>query len=122
MTMPANAALQFEYISDVTGFRAANAFVARLGGPLRRKRDLLRAVAANLKFPNYFGYNWDALEECLRDLSWLPVDKTIILLHEQLPLADKRQRAIYANILRSAQQVHRGRLRVIFPANSANEV
>lgn len=122
MTMSANAALQFEYISDVTGFRASNAFVARLGGPLRRKRDLLRAVAANLKFPNYFGYNWDALEECLRDLSWLPVDETIILLHERLPLADERQRTIYIDILRSAQQVHRGRLRVIFPANSANEV
>lgn len=119
--MSANAALQFEYISDVTGFRTPDAFVARLGGPLRRKRDLLRALAASLKFPNYFGYNWDALEECLRDLSWLPDGETIILLHEQMPLADERQRATYIDILRSVQQVHHGRLRIIFPANSANE-
>lgn len=119
--MSANAALKFEYISDVTGFRSPNAFVARLGGPLRRKRDLLRALAAGLKFPKYFGYNWDALEECLCDLSWLPAGETIVLLHEQIPLDDKRHRAIYIDVLRSAQQVHHGRLRVIFPANSTSE-
>lgn len=120
--MSANTAPNFEYISDVTGFRAPNAFVARLGGPLRRKRDLLRALAGCLKLPDYFGYNWDALEECLRDLSWLPNDKTIILLHEQSPLADERQRATYIDILRSAQQDQRGRLRIVFPVKSANEV
>jgi RNAse (barnase) inhibitor barstar len=32
------------------------------------KSALLNAIAAGMKFPGYCGSNWDALEECLRDL------------------------------------------------------
>ena len=39
---------------------------------LHKKEELLSAVAGALEFPGYFGGNWDALDECLRDLSWLP--------------------------------------------------
>lgn len=33
---------------------------------------LFARVAARLRFPDWFGHNWDALQDCLRDLSWLP--------------------------------------------------
>ena len=118
MTMPANRPTQFEFISDLTGFRAPDALAVRISGRLRRKRDLLRALAIGLKLPAYFGHNWDALEECLRDLSWLGANTPITLLHEQVPLANREQRQLYADILRNAQHAQRGRLRVIFPTNS----
>jgi len=35
------------------------------------KADLLEQAARTLRFPGYFGFNWDALEDCLTDLSWL---------------------------------------------------
>jgi RNAse (barnase) inhibitor barstar len=34
------------------------------------KTALLRTIAAALGFPDWFGENWDALEDCLTDLSW----------------------------------------------------
>jgi barstar (barnase inhibitor) len=34
------------------------------------KSALLRRIAASLGFPAWFGQNWDALEDCLTDLSW----------------------------------------------------
>ena len=36
------------------------------------KAGFLAAVAAALHFPAHFGHNWDALADCLTDLSWLP--------------------------------------------------
>ena len=44
-------------------------FTARLdGAEIKNKAALLSALAAGLKFPAYFGYNWDALLDCLRSL------------------------------------------------------
>lgn len=36
------------------------------------KASLLECFASALAFPDWFGRNWDALSDCLTDLSWLP--------------------------------------------------
>lgn len=45
-----------------------------------------------LLFPGYFGWNWNALSECLRDLSWLAADGYLIVV-ENAPrlLADSAE-------------------------------
>ena len=42
------------------------------------KAAILEAIAAALAFPSWFGGNWDALEDCLTDLSWLEADGHVI--------------------------------------------
>ena len=59
--------------------------VAEIPASIRSKQKLLRVLAEQLQFPAYFGYNWDALEECLRDLSWLPAGN-VQIHHRDLPL------------------------------------
>ena len=43
------------------------------------KDDLLQRIASALAFPPGFGNNWDALSDCIRDLSWLPGQGYVLL-------------------------------------------
>lgn len=42
------------------------------------KEKLLRKYYDSLQFPGYFGFNWDALSDLLRDLSWLDAKRVVI--------------------------------------------
>jgi RNAse (barnase) inhibitor barstar len=44
------------------------------------KDDALARFAGALSFPEWFGGNWDALADCLSDLSWWPADGYVLLL------------------------------------------
>ena len=62
---------------------------ADLGGA-PDKQALLERLALALGFPAWFGGNWDALEDCLTDLSWRAGTGHVILLQGQgeLPADD----------------------------------
>ncbi len=50
------------------------------GQEIKSKGNLFTYISQVLEFPDYFGYNWDALSECVRDLEWLQKAKGYILL------------------------------------------
>ncbi len=62
--------------------------------------------AAALQFPYYFGENWDALDECLTDLEWLPGSCYVFFvmrLDRVLPGLDDEFN-IFIDVLREAHQ------------------
>ena len=44
------------------------------------KAGFLTAVASALEFSPYFGMNWDALYDCLTDMSWRPAAGYVLLV------------------------------------------
>ena len=48
------------------------------------RRAIIRRIANALDFPAWFGGNWDALADCLDDLSWRPGDHGRVLLIDGL--------------------------------------
>lgn len=46
----------------------------------RDAREAIATLAAALRFPAWFGGNWDALEESLGDLSWWAAPGYVLLL------------------------------------------
>ena len=65
----------------IFGWREAR-FVVRTvrGRKMHRKPGLFDEFAAAFQFPEYFGENWDAFEECLSDLEWLPREAGYVLV------------------------------------------
>jgi hypothetical protein len=48
------------------------------GEKMKTKQTLFEEFACQLDFPTYFGYNWDAFDECINDLSWLNANVFIL--------------------------------------------
>jgi len=72
----------------------------------RDKDAILRAIAEALGFPSWFGGNWDALEDCLADLSWRR-GKGHVLLFEGFAAGDEL--GILIDILAGSAEFWAGR-------------
>lgn len=53
------------------------------GRSLTNKQDLLAEIGRALAFPDYYGEKWDALEECLLDLSWRNGSVNLLINHAE---------------------------------------
>jgi hypothetical protein len=76
-------------------------------------------LAKQLNFPDYVGENWDGFEECLRDLSWLPVGR-VVLTHADVPLVNdvanaRTYVAILGDAVRRMSDSEDHKLSVVFP-------
>lgn len=103
----------------------AGVLVAVIPSGITRKSQLFQVLRAQLKLPEYFGDNWDALDECLRDWSWLEGYQRVRLMHADIPFQPgRRSRRIYLQILQDAlpMQPDDFRLEVLFPACDQNGV
>jgi hypothetical protein len=91
--------------------RGGNPRVSRISlDGVRDKSELLARLARDLRFPAWFGANWDALEDCLTDLSWLEADGHVLLFDGASGL-DADDFGVLADVLSSSARywAERGR-------------
>ncbi len=95
--------------ADALGFAVAQIDFSGCNG----KDDALARFARALRFPDWFGANWDALQDSLSDLSWLRADGYLLLLDDvaHWRAADPESFGITLDILEQAGNAWRLQLR-----------
>lgn len=100
------------------------ACVVEIDAGITRRDDLFSALAGGMQFPDHFGRNWDALSDCLKDLS--NIDGDVLIVHHDVPLRRSSDERTYLEILIDAQEswAASGDRRIVatFPESCRDEV
>lgn len=86
------------FVVDPLVFLSVGCRVGRMPEAISGEEQLMTALEDVLMLPDYFGRNWDALSECLRDLSWLPPGG-FALVHTVLPVLSEADLSVYVGVL-----------------------
>ncbi|WP_327380951.1 barstar family protein [Streptomyces sp. NBC_01207] len=103
--VPERGALPVDLLLPATG----RTYVVRLDGREMRDTDaVFLQFYERLKLPDYFGWNWNALLDCLRDLHWLrPADRYVFIVEaadEVLPDDADAQQLLFRTLLRAGRR------------------
>ena len=93
----------------VDAVRGSRIELARI--PYGSKETLLKNIATALAFPDWFGRNWDALEDCLTDLSWRDAGGYVLMFENAESNDDL---GVLTDVLRSSAEFWAGRGKPFF--------
>jgi len=71
------------------------------GGKMFNVEGMHNEISAALQFPWYYGENWDALEECINDLEWLPAKAYILIFTDAEQLLVREDDEVFAILIRT---------------------
>lgn len=100
--------------------------MAQIPAGISDREALFQVLARALTFPDYFGHNWDAVDELLRDFSWID-NKRIVIVHHDLPLRFReRDGKTYLEVLAATvkdwKPGERHQLVVVFPVKDRETI
>jgi RNAse (barnase) inhibitor barstar len=77
------------------------------GSRMTNREELFAEFQSAFSFPSYFGHNFDALDECLQDLEWLPPGNGYVVVigeAQSVLRADASGARILSEVLISAKK------------------
>ncbi len=92
------------------------------GAAMHDRASMFDEFAAGCEFPKWFGGNWDAFTDCLRDLSWIPGVGVVVLWRRSGAFAAADPRTwvdvgpIIDDAIESRTQIEVPPLFVVYPA------
>lgn len=117
--------LHFEFTDHVDRYHSDQYFRAQIATNISSKEKLFIELANKLLLPDYFGFNWDALRDCLADFHWIQ-NRAIVLIRTEVPNIDEGNLKTYLALLNDAiqdwQASERLRLAVAFPKSSEHTI
>ncbi|HAW77396.1 MAG TPA: hypothetical protein DCW74_16890 [Alteromonas australica] len=117
----------FNYYENSTGLPQGGdtTFVGVLPCGISDLDGLFDALSSTLSLPEYFGANWNALSDCLRDFHWLK-EVIIVLVHEEVPRLPGDDLWEYLDILCECIKDWGGseehQFRVMFPEHGRQQI
>ena len=90
-------------IADFPEFETRSSLTLIMGLEPLSKKDFLALLAKKLRFPPYFGMNWDAAADCLAGLASLK-KRNIRLIFPVKPLKSPREMKTFEAVLAAAQE------------------
>lgn len=89
--------IRFEDFINQKAHSLNDTYIALLDGErMKTIKDMYDEFESVLQLPCYFGGNWNALDECLQDLSWLNKNKYIIAInHYEKILCNYESNSVY---------------------------
>ena len=110
------------FINNPENYNPDSSFVAHITN-INSKEELFKILNIKLMLPDYFGFNWDALSDCLRDFHWITY-QDIVLVHDELPTLDEITLNIYIQVLIDAvndwKEGEEHYFEIVFPKNTEN--
>lgn len=112
------------FMDNPENFLSDDAFVAHIPHA-NGKEDLFKKLYDALKLPAYFGFNWDALSDCLNDFHWIN-QRQVVLVHDDVPNLDAATFDVYMDVLfdavQSWQKDEEHFLQIVFPQKAEDIV
>lgn len=91
----------FTFVSDASEFIDSGARVARVDGRVCTAQQLFDLLYRLLALPGYFGFNWTALSDCVRDFHWID-ERDVVVVHDELPGLPSWEVKTYLEVLSDA--------------------
>lgn len=88
-------------LAETDIYKEKNFYSMIEGQNCQKVEDLFQEFATKLNFPNYFGENWSAFDECLNDLEWLDSEKFVLFIKDfdKVLIGDEEGFQVFVNIL-----------------------
>ena len=100
-------------------------FIVHMSSCVTNKDELFKDLVEKLKFPDYFGYNWDAVWDLLRDFYWIPEKKIIIVYEEETHLEPGLQDEYFKLLIEASEDWKENEdhfLQIVFPDKLAEKI